>query len=1191
MKRLLSLLLQRWVLSLIGCLILSALIWFDSPLLTYDGQAFMASETVRMIVIGLLWAMWVAYWCGRLLVSRRAAGQLKEVLAGSSQNEDQQQGSEVAAATAAEMALLNQRLQEAMQVLRQKHAGSDGKMLYRLPWYMFIGAPGAGKTTALSQSGLNFLLNDVQGKKTISGLAGTRHCDWWFTDEAVMLDTAGRYTTQDSFAEVDNAAWRGFLSLLKKYRQRQPINGVIVAISIADLLDPDAERRNNLALIVRQRIAELHAQLGIRFPIYVMVTKCDLLAGFVDYFDGLTREQSAQVWGVTFPLNESTNDSTPIAQTLASFPKEFRALEAQLQVRVLERLQNERDIARRALIYGFPQQFAAVGDVLTDMLQAMFTFTQFEERALLRGIYFTSGTQEGNPIDRVIASLASAFGLDRQALPANQASGRSFFVTRLLREVVFQEAGLAGLNRRREAQRRFIQIGIVSLFALFLAAVTIARTSSFLGNQAFVQHFDDNIRRAEKMALALPESPTLMAILPLLDTIRIVPAGYAHRDESVSPWMQFGLYQGSRLGPVAIDVYQQLLRNHLQPRLVQRLEEVLRRGEANHVEYLYQALRIYLMLGDRKHADDDAIQAWFDFDFNNNLPQADELQIKNLSAHVHAWLAMSDEQKSAFIEPNQALVKEVRRVVAQTPLAQRLYTRISKEILQSDLTEFSISTAGGPAATLALMRPSGLPLTRGVPGLYTIAGYRQFVSTSERVITEQVLESWVMGRQEEFASPDALSQLRATLRTLYLNEYIRQWNDFVSDIALLPFASLEEGARLTSILAGADSPLRMLVTAIRAETHLDGVRTGAFVADSVLKIVKNKLDVYKNKLEQAMGSADPEPLPAPDKPLNPVDAHFSDLHRAGTPASMTQILLLLKDVAVYFDEADRARKTGTAMPVSEAFNKLKHELRNSPAPISTMLLSMEAKTSDIALGSDKARLNAIWSASGKSFCMKAIAGRYPLVRNAQSDILSEDFSHFFAPEGLLDDFFQKYLLPYVDKSEARWRWRSGAAGSLGMSTAALEDFQRGAMIRAMFFPLGSKQPSLRFQLKQLKLDPELTSATLTIDGQKMEFTPTAANASAHAMSMLFQIPSGKRVEQVQFDVQPAGAKTDLRTEGPWAWLRMLDMGQVEATEQNERLKLRFEFDGRALSLLMTASSVIHPFQRTALEQFHCPENL
>ena len=49
---------------------------------------------------------------------------------------------------------------------------------------------------------------------------------------------------------------------------------------------------------------ELHDELGVRLPVYVLFTKADLIAGFVEFFDNLGKEEREQVWGVTFPLDD-----------------------------------------------------------------------------------------------------------------------------------------------------------------------------------------------------------------------------------------------------------------------------------------------------------------------------------------------------------------------------------------------------------------------------------------------------------------------------------------------------------------------------------------------------------------------------------------------------------------------------------------------------------------------------------------------------------------------------------------------------------------------------------------------------------------------------------------------------------------------------------------------------------------------
>ena len=131
--------------------------------------------------------------------------------------------------------VLKDKMKDALATLKSASGGKKD-YLYDLPWYLLIGPPGSGKTTALVNSGLKFPLSRGATPAAIAGVGGTRYCDWWFTEEAVLIDTAGRYTTQDSDASTDKQSWFAFLALLKKNRPRQPINGVIVAISLEDLM-------------------------------------------------------------------------------------------------------------------------------------------------------------------------------------------------------------------------------------------------------------------------------------------------------------------------------------------------------------------------------------------------------------------------------------------------------------------------------------------------------------------------------------------------------------------------------------------------------------------------------------------------------------------------------------------------------------------------------------------------------------------------------------------------------------------------------------------------------------------------------------------------------------------------------------------------------------------------------------------
>src|SRR5690242_8806237 len=250
---------SRIVLYILGMLVAALIIWFIGPLIGIGDSSPLGSVLQRTLAITLIPALW---GLGSTFTNVRMAKTNRELQATLTETPQ----AKAQAAGAEEAAELGNRLKEALDLLKKtkvrKTWGSG--WLYELPWYLFIGPPGSGKTTALTNSGLNFPLAAQMGSGAIRGVGGTRSCDWWFTDNAVLIDTAGRYTTQDSDAAVDRAGWLAFLDLLKSTRDRQPLNGVIVAIALTDIGAASRDERLAHARAVRRRIKELEERLAVR---------------------------------------------------------------------------------------------------------------------------------------------------------------------------------------------------------------------------------------------------------------------------------------------------------------------------------------------------------------------------------------------------------------------------------------------------------------------------------------------------------------------------------------------------------------------------------------------------------------------------------------------------------------------------------------------------------------------------------------------------------------------------------------------------------------------------------------------------------------------------------------------------------------------------------------------------------------
>ncbi|MDO9524339.1 MAG: type VI secretion system membrane subunit TssM, partial [Gemmobacter sp.] len=404
---------------IIVAVVLSACLWFLGGFLGVGDARPFDSVLGRLVGLAVLWILALLTVLVILLTRKKRDDVLAEdIVTSVDSNTDD-------AAVGAELSDMRTKLKTALATLRKSKGGR--RHLYELPWYVIIGPPGAGKTTAIVNSGLQFPLAEDFGKTAIGGVGGTRNCDWWFTNNAVLVDTAGRYTTQESDADADNAAWLGFLGLLKKHRKRQPINGAVIAISLSDLSMQDELTQKSHATAIRRRLHELRERLGVRFPVYVLFTKADLIAGFSEFFEGVSKEDREQVWGFTLPLPKGRAETSPIG----AFDEEFGLLVARLNDQSLDRMQAETDPQRRSLVASFPSQVASVRTVARDFLTEVFQDNRYEHRQMLRGVYFASGTQEGTPIDRLMMGMARTFGIGRQDIGSGRGTGRSYFLTRL----------------------------------------------------------------------------------------------------------------------------------------------------------------------------------------------------------------------------------------------------------------------------------------------------------------------------------------------------------------------------------------------------------------------------------------------------------------------------------------------------------------------------------------------------------------------------------------------------------------------------------------------------------------------------------------------------------------------------------------------------------------------------------------
>jgi type VI secretion system protein ImpL len=1152
----------RIVLEILGIILLSVFIWFAGFYFAFADFHPLAAEWVRLGAIALLVVIWAAIKIAKIVKASSASAKLASAVA-----------SQPDPAPSSDEAQLRERFEEAIAALKTSR-GRDHS-LYSEPWYVIIGAPGSGKSTLLQNSGLQFPLAQRFGKDAVRGVGGTRNCDWWFTDDAIFLDTAGRFTTQDSDPGSDARAWKEFLALLKKYRSRRPLNGVILTVSVADLLTLTAPGRDAQVAAARRRLDELNRELRIRLPIYLLVTKCDLMSGFTEYFDDLTPEERKQVWGVTFPYELTMSGKAP-----ELFGDEFDQLVARLNERMWQRLENEREAHRRAKIFSFPQQLAALKDVLNQFVTQVFAGTRMDSRALLRGVHLTSGTQEGTPIDRLLGSVGRAFAFEPQEVPhAAIGRGKAYFVERLLKEVILPESGLAGVNRRLELQIAGAQLVTYVGLALITVLVVTALTVSYSENSDYLAGVRNALAKVAPNELR-PDA-SMDQIAARLDQVRDVVTA-ADRYAGGAPWsMRWGLYAGGSMAQSAQEAYKHLLNGLLLPKIAalfrQRLETYAREPAK-----LYEYLKAYLMLGDKGPLDKTQLKLMTGLEWNDayasNPPLAEDLK-----RHSDR-LFDADSVRPTPVDDNA--VEQARSTIHTATLPALMYGELKMSYAGDAEHALRLDNAAGLDLNQVLARRSGRSWSTPMPGFYTKAGFSQVTSRGmPELVIEFAREGWVVG-ESTAALALRTPQLTSQVLGLYEKDYIAAWDQVVNDLQLPPLNGMEQMKGLLATITSKGSPLRGLLKTIDENTYLvkpDDAAASAGVMSKIQQVGEAGL----SRVSKLLGKDAPKAGP---KPGTQVTEHFAPIHDlvAGAPgqAHIDAVLDKIAEVAkgVSGCGAGLGEKSTEECVKKDpsAVKALSQEAKTLPAGVGPLVETI-ATTVDRAGVHEFARdLVERYQQDVQRDCEAVVGSRYPFNPASQEDVPIADFGHVFGYGGLFDKFYKDHLADVVDTRTRPWRWKVSESGAVPGPEAMLHRFEVVESIRKLYFRPGTDVPEFRFSLAPAALDSEATRVELNFDGQVVEYRhgpiratpvkwPGPANGTA---GIIFE--------------ERGGGHPNLSYTEPWAWFRLIDKGQPQAEPgARYRYRLSYAVGSHTAVFTLEAESLFNPLERNDLQRFAC----
>jgi len=580
MNALINILKSPNALAAIGTILLVALVVFL-------GGIFGVGWLFRIIIIVFILLIVLLIYMYKRMKNAQKASQIEKSIGSSADDQMKNLSPE----KRAEIEQFKKQLEAAITSLKNSKLGKSklGKSaLYALPWYMIIGPSAAGKTTAIQNSGLEFPF----GKEGFKGVGGTRNCDWFFSTKAIFLDTAGRYVTQTE----DKVEWLAFIDVLKKNRRRKPINGIIIALNIDEIINCDKDELFDHAKNIRARIDELIENLGINFPIYFVFTKCDLVQGFVEYFSDFSEIERAQIWGATLTSQQLINTNPKDV-----FESEFQKLSDKIfEIRTI-RLSSPLKREQRRKVFLFPFQFKSLQQKLNYLIGEVFQHNPYQDNPIFRGFYFTSGTQEGAPLDVAIKEIAKQFNLPQTTEEDSQEiiETKNYFIKDLLNDIVIGDqnysAGQTSGSVKKQSLAKLVTLSASLLFLILFCLFTII---GFNGNSDLL----DKIKNTSESFQEINWNQDLLHNFTETERLRLL-INNIENGEANDAFISFGFDRSeetlSQLKQLYIQKTENFFTQYIFDEIVRNLNNYANCQDYSGEE-IYSYLKAYLLLGNQR---------------------------------------------------------------------------------------------------------------------------------------------------------------------------------------------------------------------------------------------------------------------------------------------------------------------------------------------------------------------------------------------------------------------------------------------------------------------------------------------------------------------------------------------------------------------------------------------------------------
>ena len=1010
------------------------------------------------------------------------------------------------------------------------------RRLDKLPWYLVLGNPEAGKKHIIKNTGLYFAKAEHFCDEAVNYVNQFPDFDWWFSEQAVMIDSM----TYDK--EKDNANWLRFLKVLRKHRKQKPLNGIVLSFSLPELMLYSNKNRQEFLQDICQYIRDIHASFKSMVPVYIIFNKCDLIEGFLSFFNDLSKEELRQVWGMTLPV-EHCHQSDFVSQF---FNYEYNKLIEHLHNRVMWGFDSERTSRGRELIHEFPQQMQLLKKPIESFIAELFGATRYTKALQVRGIYFTSCDQvNGDSFDLVLHAMSKKFQLVPPRFERQKKLSECYFMRNIFFDIIYPERAILGDSEKTKRNKRIIYNFSLISCPMILLLLIVGMHKGYVENTHNIKLVNNKLDYYDKSkGLINIADDAIETTLPSLDKLYQATQIY-NKDNQQS--LRF-IFTSKYIKYQINNMMSRALHEQFLPRVASNLQDGL---EANIQDpnLLYATLKGYLAFSNTSKVNANAVKTPMQYQWQYDYLDNDKLK-KRLNTYLELALATTTDK----LPLDNTLINRRREELEQIVPSERAYGLLSVKASVSNVPSLAFNSAIGGSFNKIFSVKNNVE----IPGVYTRTGFENVYEKQYKTISKAVADdNKDIGLVNDSDTTQTESQIIELVQKTYNKNYIYSWNSALHNIQVKPFSSMKQAIDDLDILINKNSPLPKLLNVIydnSAQIQADNISVSDYFS---------KINTYTKEQKGE------ESLVSTIKGLTDLRDYMVKLQQAANQNKAC------------FDAAVSAMQ-GTQSPIQ----KLSLIAAKAPYPVNSWLNTIADNAWEIIVKGAHAQMNAAWQAEVMNDYNVSINDRYPLNKKADSEIAIEDFDNFFSSQGTLNNYFNKYIKPFVNIDENKWTEYTVDNHSIELSDDTLQLFERASLIRKSYFDQKTNKATFEFRVKPLVLDEKAGSISLTMGPEHIVYSHGPQPSRVVDWPMPFNQEDASIIINDFDGNQHARSAT-----GPWSIFKILDDGSLKQAAHSGTYYYIVNLGGYHATYQITGNGSLGTFRLSLLTGFTLPKQI